>query len=147
MQKLRYKDFEIENEDKSLLAKMFIDAVGKLYAAQQNILELHKTICKKETELVNKILFNEEQARELLNIGRDAFKNILASEKHKKPKFITNAKNMKFFHIDDLVDYAQYIFSEEFSHNEYFMNPEFYEKKGVDSAHKNFGRYSKIKEK
>ena len=143
MQRLRYKDFEIEEPKSSFQAEMFMQMAGEIHQLKSEVSELRKIVLEKEIKSNADQIKTEEEARAILKVGEKNFNKILKSENHKKPKFITNAKNMKFFHIDDLVEYASYLFSEDFSHNEYFMNPEFYEKQGVNSAHKNFERYKK----
>jgi len=141
MAKLKYKDFEeIENEDKTVLAKMLIDAIGQVYALKAEVVELHKIVCEKETENDDDVK-TEEYAREFLKVGDKNFKKLLNSEKGMKLKYITNAKGSKFFNLDDLIEYKNWLFSEEFSMNEYFMNPDYFAEKGEQSAHKNFEKY------
>ena len=144
MQKLRYKDFEIEEPKSNFQAELFMQMSGEIYKLKAEVSELRQELYKQDARHKYGEVSDAKEAMAILKMNRDKFRKLCNSVDFKsRVRMRLNSKNARFFLTADLIDYAQYIFSEDFSHNEYFMNPEFYEKQGVGSAHKNFERYKK----
>jgi len=140
MEKLSYNFLDqLEKEDKermdaTLLAAIIAQQFEQIAEMKRQLVELHSELCKREAEQKPVLILNEEKARELLNMGRDKFRKIYSDKNGFKFKIRLNGTNSKFFDIENLIEYKNYVFSENFQFDNCFFNPDFFKSKRVTEA-------------
>jgi len=117
-----------ENNTASFNAEMFFKMSGEIHQLKAEVSELRQALYKQNARQKYGEVSDANQAMEILKMKRDAFRKIANSAEFKAMVRVrTNAKNARFYWTDDLIEYAQHIFSKDFSTNGYFINPDFYE--------------------